>query len=206
MPHQWAGKRKCDIYKCRANHQNDSTPQQKQPVTQFDHEAKALKVRTNPININTAQGINNVTNESHNPPERPKKQQGARSWTSIRANLDVIEEQRSRIMELQKQVDETKELKNNEEMLAQQQSTIIILEKANVELVEEQRKRMLEVEENLESAQSNFFNKAIIEEQATSISDLKAKVFEATPKKCFFMKQEENVIEMQKQLIFWRRR
>jgi hypothetical protein len=40
---------------------------------------------------------------------------------SIRANIDVIEEQRSRIIGLQKQVDETKELENNEELLEQQQ-------------------------------------------------------------------------------------
>jgi hypothetical protein len=75
----------------------------------------------------------------------------------IIANLDVVEDQRSRIMELQKQVDQTKELKENEELLAQQQSTIVLLENANVEIVEEQRKQMLEVEEHLESAQSNFF-------------------------------------------------
>jgi hypothetical protein len=51
-------------------------------------------------------------------PEHPKKQPGARSWTSIRENLDVIEEQQSRITELQNQLDETEELENNEERLS----------------------------------------------------------------------------------------
>jgi hypothetical protein len=89
MSHQWAGKRKIDIYKCRTNHQNESTPQQK-PESKFDHEAKALKVRASPISINTAQGVNTVTNKRNNPTEQPKKQQGARSSMSIRANLDVM--------------------------------------------------------------------------------------------------------------------
>jgi hypothetical protein len=129
-------------------------------------------------------------------PLPPQKEPGLRAWNSIRENLDTIEEQREKIVELLSKVDQSTV---DTELLSQQQSTVADLQQANTELIEEQHNHKSREDEFVNLSQSNFFNQGLIEGQSKTISDFREKI--DTNHEAEFTEREQTIIDMQRSVI-----